>query len=148
MISAKVQRKGNAAEVLERIRAGINGPTTVKVGFIQGQAPADQVAIASYNEFGTSRIPERPFLRQAMAENRGAYQTLMRNDAKRIVSGEQTMRRTLDRLGLKAQGDVQQSIVDLRSPPNAPSTIKQKGSSNPLIDTGSMRQAVTFKVDT
>jgi HK97 gp10 family phage protein len=148
MISAKVERKGNAAEVLERIRAAISGPSTVKVGFIQGEAPADQVAIASYNEFGTSRIPERPFLRNAMAENKGAYGTLMRNDAKRIVSGEQTMRRTLDRLGLKAQGDVQQSIVDLRSPPNAPSTIKQKGSSNPLIDTGSMRQAVTFKVDT
>lgn len=147
MISAKVQRKGNAAEVLERIRAGLNGPTTVKVGFIAGQAPADQVAIASYNEFGTSRIPERPFLRNAMAENKASYGALMRTDAKKIVSGEQTMRRTLDRLGLKGQGDVQQSIVDLRNPPNAPSTIKQKGSSNPLIDTGAMRQSVSFKVE-
>jgi HK97 gp10 family phage protein len=148
MITGKVERKGNAGEVLERIRAAISGPSTVKVGFIQGDAPADQVAIASYNEFGTSRIPERPFFRGAMAENKGSYQTLMRNDAKRIVTGEQTMRRTLDRLGLKAQGDVQQSIVDLKSPPNAPSTIKAKGSSNPLINTGALRQSVSFKVDT
>lgn len=146
MITAKVQRRGNAAEVLERIKANLDGPKTVKVGFIQGQAGADQVAIASYNEFGTSRIPERPFFRNAMAENKGGYGTLMRADAKKIIAGEQTMDRTLSRLGLKAQGDVQQSIVDLRSPPNAPATIKKKGSSNPLIDTGAMRQAVTFKI--
>lgn len=148
MITGRVERKGNAGEVLERIRAAISGPSTVKVGFIEGETPSDQVAIASYNEFGTSRIPERPFFRNAMADNKGSYGTLMRNDAKRIVTGEQTMRRTLDRLGLKAQGDVQQSIVDLKSPPNAPATIKAKGSSNPLIDTGAMRAAVTFKVDT
>jgi hypothetical protein len=148
MISAKVERKGNAAEVLERIRAAISGPSTVKVGFIQGEAPADEVQKATWAEFGTTRIKERPFFRNAMAENKGSYGTLMRNDAKRIVSGEQTMRRTLDRLGLKAQGDVQQSIVDLRTPENAESTKRKKGSSNPLIDTGAMRAAVTFKVDT
>ncbi len=147
MITGRVERKGNAGEVLERIRAAIFGPSTVKVGFIQGEAPADQVAIASYNEFGTSRIPERPFFRNAMSENKGSYGTLMRNDAKRIVTGEQTMSRTLDRLGLKAQGDVQQSIVDLQSPPNAPATIKAKGSSNPLINTGSLRQSVSFKIE-
>ncbi len=36
-------------------------------------------------------------------------------------------------------------IKDVKSPSNAASTIKQKGSANPLIDTGNMRQAVTHK---
>ena len=31
--------------------------------------------------------------------------------------------------------------------PNAPNTIKQKGSSQPLIDTGRMRNSVSHKVE-
>ena len=147
MIRVRIRRSGRAEEILSRIRAGLDGPKKVKVGFIQGEAGADEVQKAAWNEFGTTRITERPFFRGAMAENKGSYGALMRSDAKKIVSGEQTMRRTLDRLGLKAQGDVQQSIVDLRTPGNAESTKKKKGSSNPLIDTGAMRAAVSFKVE-
>jgi hypothetical protein len=33
------------------------------------------------------------------------------------------------------------------TPPNSPVTIALKGSSKPLIDTGEMRGAVTWKVD-
>jgi hypothetical protein len=82
-----------------------------------------------------------------MTENKGNYRALMASDARKIIQGESDMRRTLSRLGLMAQGHVQESIVNLDTPPNAASTIKAKGSSNPLIDTGEMRQAVTFKVE-
>lgn len=56
------------------------------------------------------------------------------------------MRQSLDRLGLMAAGDIQRRIADLRDPPNAASTVDRKGSSNPLIDTGEMRQKVSHKV--
>jgi len=52
----------------------------------------------------------------------------------------------LDAAGSVSAGIVKQQITDLRSPPNAQSTIERKGSSNPLIDTGLMRQTVTYKV--
>jgi hypothetical protein len=54
---------------------------------------------------------------------------------------------TLSKLGIMAQGDIQGEITSLSTPPNAPSTIRRKGSSNPLIDSGEMRGAVTYKVD-
>ena len=49
-------------------------------------------------------------------------------------------------MGMKVQADVQQAITVLSSPANAPSTIAKKGSSNPLIDTGHMRQSVSHRL--
>jgi hypothetical protein len=45
-----------------------------------------------------------------------------------------------------AVGDIQHEITVLRHPPNAPATIRAKGSSKPLIDTGEMRQSVTYQI--
>jgi len=45
-----------------------------------------------------------------------------------------------------AQGIVQEYMTNLKSPANAPSTIKRKGSANPLIDTGQQRQSVTYSI--
>jgi hypothetical protein len=162
MISAKVQRKGNAAEVLERIRAAISGPSTVKVGFPKGAADPDETQKAIWNEFGhagsgkgfkTARgggfggpVPERPFMRNGMADGKPEFQALMRHDAKQILKGERTMRSTLDRLGNKGVGVIQASIQSGDFAPNSPLTIELKGSSRPLIDKSSMVQAVTFLV--
>ena len=49
-------------------------------------------------------------------------------------------------LGEKVVADVQRKIVALKDPPNAPSTIAKKGSANPLIDTGRLRQSIDFEV--
>ncbi|MEF2551313.1 hypothetical protein VQ042_08035 [Aurantimonas sp. A2-1-M11] len=72
----------------------------------------------------------------------------LRGIVKAIAGGRPAASREaiLSRLGILAQGHVQQEITALRSPPNAPSTIRQKGSSNPLIHTGAMRAAVTFQL--
>ena len=147
MISVKVKRRQPGGDILDRIEQALDGPKTVKVGFPAGEVESDQVQIATWNEFGNSRIPERSFFRNAMQENKGAYRSLNRSEAKKIMRGQGDMRRALQRLGLLAQGHVQQSIVDLRSPPNAASTIAKKGSSNPLVDEGQLRQSVTFMIE-
>lgn len=156
MISVRIRRNGDAARVLERIRRGLEGPKHVKVGFPQG-TDAEQLQKAVWNEFGTAGgasgggwggpIPERPFMRNAMRDNAGKYRRFVVSEAKKILAGQAEMRRTLNRLGLVAVGDVQTSIANLSSPPNSPVTIERKGSSNPLIDTGAMRQSVTHKVE-
>ena len=40
--------------------------------------------------------------------------------------------------------DVQQAIVQLKSPPNAQSTIDKKKSDNPLIDTGQLVSSIRW----
>ena len=86
---------------------------------------------ALYNHFGTEDIPARPFLQF----DQNAAAKLVR---KAIVSDGDTVAKI--KVGLT--GMIQENIRELKRPANADSTIKKKGSSNPLIDTGAMRQAV------
>jgi hypothetical protein len=131
------------------------GPNLVKVGFPAGEADAENIQKAIWNEFGTNRgIPERPFMRNTMRKKKAEYRAVMKAAAATIIEqaalGESVAkekRKALKKLGIKAQGDIQAEITALRTPPNAPSTIRQKGSSNPLINSGEMRAAVTFKVE-
>lgn len=48
--------------------------------------------------------------------------------------------------GNEAEGAIRQYMRDLKSPPNAASTVRKKGSNNPLIDSGNLVQSVTSKV--
>jgi len=123
-------------------------PKRVKVGFPASKASGSNIEKAIWNEFGTSRgIPERPFMRNAMRNNRRKYQDALKTSALKIVLGETTSHTVLNKLGILAQGDIQGEITTLNTPPNAPSTIAAKGSSKPLIDTGEMRQAVTWALE-
>lgn len=138
----------------------VPGPGNVKVGIVRGQAEqegVDAVDKALWNEFGTrggasgggwgGPIPERPFMRNAMRENKDKYRKAMREFAKRITRGEMTRDKALDQLGIMAEGDVLKSIESLSDPPNSALTIELKGSAKPLVDTGSMGNAVKYKVD-
>lgn len=137
--------------------AGLRGPSKVKVGFPAGEAAAGNIEKAIWNEFGTrggasgggwgGPIPERPFMRNAMRDNASSYRTAMKTSAAKLLRGETSLRTVLSKLGIKAQGDIQSEITSLSNPPNSPVTIALKGSSNPLIDNGEMRGAVTWKVD-
>jgi len=49
-------------------------------------------------------------------------------------------------MGVVVKGIVQQEIVEGDFAPNAPSTVRSKGSGQPLIDTGHMRQSVNFVI--
>lgn len=131
-----------------KLPQGITGPSKVKVGFPEGESEGDIVDRAIWNHYGTSRgIPARPFLLNAIRKNRRKYRAALKKSAPKILRGETTMKTVVSKLGILSQGDIQKEITELRSPPNAQSTIDQKGSSNPLIDTGEMRGAVTWKVD-
>lgn len=122
-------------------------PASVEVGFPAG-TDSDVLTKAVVNHFGSDAngIPERPFLANAMRDKADDYREAMKAEAKRILDGERTPRQAMSRLGIAAQGDVQVEITDLRDPPNAQATINRKGSSNPLIDSGEMRAAVTYRV--
>lgn len=130
------------------------GPKRVKVGLVAGEADSENIDKGFWSEFGTETIPERPFLRNAMRNNRDDYRAAMRTAAKTIIrtaarggDSRTSLVRALRRLGLKTANDVKWEITALSDPPNAPATIERKGSSNPLIDTRVMRNAVSSKVE-
>lgn len=105
--------------------------------------------IAAANEFGTSdgHVPERSFIRSTIDEKNKQYLDVLTKVTRNALDGKELAIKGLTRLGLRAVGDIQRKITKLKDPPNEPSTIKKKGSSNPLIDTGRLRQSIDFEVE-
>ena len=125
-----------------KIQSVFPGHNKVKVGFPSGVSE-EVVMKAIYNNFGTEHIDERPFMDNAIRGNKLKYSKLMMQAAKKLFRGEIDMTTVMSRIGLVATGDIQEEIINLRSPENSPATVKRKGSSNPLIDTGEMKNSVT-----
>ena len=120
----------------------------IQVGFQGDQKYEDGTSIAqvaAINEFGASDIPERPFMRQSFENHEGELQAAC-DAAQRLVSSGGSAEQALQQIGVIAKGLVQDEIVNGGFAPNAESTIKKKGSEQPLIDTGTMRQSVNFVV--
>lgn len=101
-----------------------------------------QAAVGAYNHFGTDTIPARPWLDVGVAQGVQDYLEVIKEGIAEGLTSKQIM----ERVGIEAAGHVQQYMTDLKTPPNAPRTIKKKKSDNPLIDTGSLRQSVTYTV--
>lgn len=132
-----------AKELIEKLKA--SSQKAVYVGFpaefnekVDGSDSFNLASLAAVLEFGNERIPSRPFLRQTLAENQEKYTALF---VKLFESGV-SIDKIYEQIALIAQGDVQQNIANGKWTANAPSTIKRKKSSKPLIDTGKLRQSV------
>ena len=102
----------------------------------------NNATLGAVHEFGTDNIPARPWLNPGVASGEKEYLNII----ERTLNNGEELDVALERIGVVAVGKVQKYMRDLRTPPNKPSTIKRKGSSNPLIDTGVLRQSVTYKV--
>ena len=105
---------------------------------IDGAGNFNLASLAAVLEFGNERIPSRPFLRRTLSENQGKYIELFAT----LLNQGLSIGQIYEKIALVAQGDVQVNIVKGDWVANAKSTIKKKGSSKPLIDTGKMRQSV------
>ncbi|MBM7696634.1 hypothetical protein JOD44_001751 [Salimicrobium jeotgali] len=109
------------------------------------------VMIANVHEFGFKRlnIPERSFMRSTFDEKESEWVKFMEDRMNRVFAFKMSVEQMYEQLGAKIVSDIQDKIRAIDSPPNAASTIKQKGSSNPLIDKGAaggLLSRITWKV--
>lgn len=129
------------------------------IGLFEDAPPRDdseltQAQIGAVHEFGaqvrhgetTTVIPERSWLRSNHDKNVAKYNRQLDEQYSKVLAGRANVISALTAFAEKVASDVRRNITELRSPPNAPSTVERKGSSNPLIDTGSMRNAVSGRV--
>ena len=121
----------------------------VVIGYQAGQASeangVDMVDVAMWNELGTSRSPSRPFMRDSVDKHRNEIQSFMDKTAQSVVRG-MNGKEALQQIGIFHKDLIQNEIKTGSFKANAEATIKKKGSSKPLIDTGHMRQSVNFEV--
>ena len=121
----------------------------VRVGFQHGKATeedgTDICDIAAWNELGTVHIPARPFLRMSVDDNASKIKSFLQEKKKDLVRGI-SAEQVLKEIGIFQKDLIQEKITDGSFAPNAASTVKKKGSSKPLIDTGRMRQSVNYEI--
>ena len=125
------------------------GKRNVYVGFPAGSGGYEDgvtvAQVAAWNEFGTRNMPSRPFMRDTVNLNKAEVKRTFDEAAKAILNGS-TEDRELEKIGVLAKAMMQKQITDGGYAPDAPSTVRKKGSSHPLIDTGQMRQSVNYVI--
>lgn len=138
----KVNKNDLLTAVLEKLKLQFG---TVDVGFFKGTHTypngKDVTEVAKKNDKGIG-VPERPFM--IPAGNKAANKTI--NITVQSIAGGMDESQALSRAGIILKNAIQKEITNIKEPPNSPATIAKKGSSNPLIDTGKMRQSVKWKI--
>lgn len=122
----------------------------VKVGIRSSAGEHDGVLIvdyATFNEFGTSRIPARPFMRRTADQSKKFLPPFVRYLTNNMLNNNLTVPQVMNQLGLFFQSKIRETIRSSKSwaVPNAPYTIKKKKSSTPLIDHGFLLGAVDYE---
>lgn len=146
---AQIKVKDGMAQYLKQVQAldghGVKSGIRANTGnYIEGHT--DIIDVALWNEFGTDTIPARPFIRGFQDRNKQALGTLMDRTADLVVSGKQAGA-ALKEMGSVVQ-EMQQTHVKASKSwavPNAPSTVKKKGSDKPLINHAVLVNAIRYE---
>lgn len=151
-------------EMTRRLRA-ING-TAVEVGVLHGE----HAWLASIHEYGCDihvtdkmrkylasrglylkketthiHIPERSFLRTGYDTHRDAVMEKAQQMLADVAAGRMSESAFYQAVGMELASKIKDYARDLSSPENHPYTVDEKGSSNPLVDTGDMIGSITWR---
>ena len=153
-------KKPDLDKIKKKLEQRLNAKLQLEVGFFSTAkySTGEYVAqVAYWNEYGTTLSPPRPFFRNAIKDKSKEWLELYKDTQFQT----RDIYKTLGIVGTVIKDDIATSITDLTSPPNSPITInggwirhsngkafkvKGKGSSNPLINTGFMRNNVSYEI--
>ena len=118
----------------ENSRTNSDGITNAELGII--------------HEFGVPErgIPERSFLRSTVSEESENLGRLGKTEITEFLEGNTSAHDAFATIGVYLQGKIVEKITDGEFEPNNENTVKRKGSSKPLIDTGQLRASITYEV--
>lgn len=104
--------------------------------------------IGAYHEFGLGDNPRRSFIADWADENQEKRMKAVAGIQRQVVAGKIDADTAANRIGLMFQSEIQKRIADTPADwePLSRETIRRKGSSKPLIDTGALRGSITYKV--
>ena len=135
----------------KRMKDAAQGDWTITVGVhdsagIHKDSQQSVADIALIHEFGApaANIPARSFIGAWFDLHGLELQKKSVKDLQAFIMGTMKKAQVLARAGSRAVAGIQQRISQNIPPPLKPATIKRKGSSVALIDTGQMRTAVTW----
>ncbi|CAM6004898.1 unnamed protein product [Sphagnum balticum] len=116
-----------------------------------GDSPKNPITMAqlgAIHEFGApnANIPERSYMRSAMAEVNKQINRMIKKFSTNVALGRMDKKNALGIIGEFLVTAFKNKIQDGVPPPNAPYTIMKKGSDHTLIDTGQMRDTIDWEI--
>lgn len=91
-------------------------------------------------------IPERSYLRSGYDRNLKKIQAYIKRQFNSLFAFNISVDQFFNSVGAYCVSRIQEFMTRLNTPPNHPFTIARKRSSNPLIDTGTLRKSIEFRV--
>lgn len=152
MTQVKIDMSG-----FKTIKKALSDKFKTRVGILGGKASESHKGteltnadLGAIHEFGSlsNNIPPRSFLRLPLEAKLGEW--INKNRSRYMELMEQgNVRKFYVGMGLAAEGIIDEAFVTSGFgswPPDKPETVKRKGSSMPLLDTGQLRASITSKV--
>lgn len=124
------------------------GSKEVVTGIQKGEVN-DGVLVADYatwNEFGTRKIPSRPFMRTYFDNSVSQLEKFSVNGVTQVLLGKATFMQFLNAAGEEMVNGVRNSITHGDWVPNSEYTLAHKNGSAPLLDDRSMINSVAFAI--
>lgn len=107
---------------------------------------------AVFNEYGTSRIPARPFFRLSIATSKAQkeIESFMENEINKVVNGEISGEDYYNNLGAYIVKRIKNTIATYNFAPNNPKTLKIKSKNNqgnkPLMATHTLYNSISYEI--
>jgi hypothetical protein fulcA4_02542 len=122
----------------------------VKVGVL-GNGSTNGISVQDYaifNEYGTSRIPARPFFRLSVgtANAQNEIKEYMKQQVEQIIQGGMSAQQAYENLGTFVVQKIKKTIASGNFAALNPQTVKKKGHSKPLMDTHSLYESINFEI--
>lgn len=132
--------------------------STVKVGIPAGSKESSDnypdgtplLVIAATHEYGSHirNIPQRSFLRVPMIKDKEKINKMIFSRYKAVGDNTLTAEKGLNQIGSLGVSISKSSFRNNNWAANKPATIKaKKGKDTPLINTGQLRQSITYQVE-
>ena len=138
---------------MDRATGSRDDATVVEVGFLtksgtHKNSDMTVASIAAIHEMGSAdgTIPERSFMRSTMDEKNEEIENLTKKLADQVLFKNLSARKALGTLGAFIQKAFKQKINDGVEPPLKTATIRRKGSSKALVDTGQLINSIDYEV--
>lgn len=103
------------------------------------------IDVAIKNNYGMG-VPRRDFMTPSSKKWKKFFSESLDIVRRDMLDNKLDSDKFLKAMGQKGSDIISKEIIALDTPPNAPSTIAKKGSSNPLVDTGAMSRSTTWQI--
>ena len=131
---------------LMKIKTACDDFKSVKIYVgIVGSADSDVIKIAHAHEYGTSKLPERSFIRASFDADQDKLESIVSSAVDRVITGKNSVDAAANSIGAQAAQLVQNYIDENRVKP--PSDYSKKTQHTTLYETGThIRDRIAYEV--